>query len=155
MKYLLILLSFTLYGQNPNFIIHDNIVKWQFVYSDSLDINYLKSNPNLEFKTELTGYVKRTNFNNKKLNDQVSEFIIEKKLDRYRVTIFNIKIIPQQIAFSFGEVTSLPADVISIESVLIKNNQIRKSYLGYNLSEILHPHYLNLFLIKTEYKDEW
>lgn len=155
MKYLILLLSFTIYGQNPNFIIQDNIVKWQFVYSDSLDIDYLKINPNLEFKTELTGYIKRTNFNNKKLNDQVSEFVIEKKSGKYRVTIFNIKIIPQQIAFSFGEVTSLPADLISIESVLIKNNQIRKSYLGYNLSETLHPHYFNLFLIKTEYKDEW
>ena len=159
MKKLLVLLVclFVNYGfsQNPNFKIEDNLIKWQYVYNDSLNIDNLKSNLNLEFITDFSGNVKRSNFNDEKLNDQTSEFIIEKKENKYRVTIYNIKIIPTQMAFSMNGVTSMPKDIIRIEEILLKNNKIKKTFWGVNLSEILHPHYFDLFVMKQKIKEDW
>lgn len=154
-KLVLLLISFSIYGQNPNFKIEDNLIKWQYVYNDSLNIHILKSNVNLEFITDFSGKLKRNNFNDEKLNDQTFEFIIEKKENKYRVTIFNIHFIPTQMAFSISGVTSMPRDIIRIEETLLKNNKIKKTFWGVNLTEILHPHYFDLFIMKKQKDNQW
>ncbi|MCW2120544.1 hypothetical protein [Flavobacterium sp. 7A] len=153
---LLLLINGAINAQNPNFKIDKNTIIWQWVYEDTLDIVNLKQNLKLHFITDSTGNIKRTNFNDKKLHEQIAEFKIQKKQDKYRVTIYNIKIIPPQIAINFGGVSSMPEDLISFETLMIKNNgTIRASPMGFNITENLHNHYLNLFIKTDKEKDNW
>jgi hypothetical protein len=41
------------------------------------------------------------------------------------------------------------------ESLIKKNSTIRESYLGYNLTEALNPHFTELFTIKKIIKSDW
>lgn len=154
----LLLLLFNVFAnaQNPNFKVDNGTLIWQWVYEDSLDVNNLKQNLKLEFITDTTGKLKRTNFNDKNLREQIAEFKIEKKQGKYRVTMFNIKIIPMQISMNYGGASALPDDLLALEAVLIKNDgSIRAAYWGYNMTEVLHKHYLNLFSKKEKTKEEW
>jgi hypothetical protein len=154
----LLLLLFNAFAnaQNPNFKVDNGTLIWQWIYEDSLDVNNLKQNLKLDFITDTTGKLKRTNFNDKNLREQIAEFKIEQKQGKYRVTMFNIKIIPMQISLDLGGVSSLPDDLLSLEAVLIKKDgSIRAALWGYNMTEALHKHYLNLFSKKEKAKDDW
>lgn len=159
MKKLLLALLFVtglINAQNPNFKIDGKTIVWQWIYEDSLDVVNLKQNHKLEFLTDTTGNLKRTNFNDKNLREQIAEFIIHTKQGKYRVTMYNIKIIPMQIAMDFGGVSSMPDDLISFETIMIKNNgTIRATPMGFNITEVLHKHYLDLFTKKEKVKDDW
>jgi hypothetical protein len=154
--FLLLLINVYANAQNPNFKVDNGTLIWQWIYEDSLDVNNLKQNLKLEFITDTNGKLKRTNFNDKNLREQIAEFKIEQKQGKYRVTMFNIKIIPLQISLDLGGVSSLPDDLLSLEAVLIKKDgSIRASLWGFNMTEVLHKHYLNLFSKKEKAKDEW
>ncbi len=79
------ILSSTGFAQNKNFVIENNLIVWKFIYDDSTNVSELKNNPRLEFKTDSTGYIKKTNFEDKKLNQLTGEFKIESKKGKYRV----------------------------------------------------------------------
>ncbi len=154
--FLLLLSNAFANAQNPNFKVDNGTLIWQWIYEDSLDVNNLKQNLKLDFITDTTGKLKRTNFNDKNLREQIAEFKIEQKQGKYRVTMFNIKIIPMQISLDLGGVSSLPDDLLSLEAVLIKKDgSIRAALWGYNMTEVLHKHYLNLFSKKEKAKDDW
>lgn len=158
MKYifLMFLLPFIGFSQNPNFKIEDKTIIWQWVYNDSLDLANIKQNLKLEFLTDTTGKLKRTNFNDKNLREQIAEFKIEEKQGRYRVTVFNIKIIPMQVSFDLGGISSMPDDLVSFEDIMIKNNGTMKAKLmGFDITEALNKHYLDLFIIKKRTNEDW
>ena len=162
MKLKKILLSFCLltsicfYSQNKNFSIENKIIYWKYVYEDSLKIAELRNNPKLEFKTDSTGIIKRTNFNDKKLKELTGEFKIETKKGKYRISIYNIRFYVEPISLYSGGIGMQSISEHSIEDSLIKKNgTIRESYLGYNLTETLNPHLVELFTIKKKPKTDW
>lgn len=144
------------FAQNKNFIIEDKLIIWKLVYEDSTSISELKSNPRLEFITDSTGYIKKTNFNDKKVKQLIAEFKIESKKGKYRVSIFNVKFFVEPIGINSGMFSTQTISEHTIEESLIKKNgTIRESYLGYNLTETLNPHLVELFMIKKLIKSEW
>ena len=144
------------FSQNKNFIIEDKLIIWKLVYEDSTSISELKSNPRLEFITDSTGYIKKTNFNDKKVKQLIAEFKIESKKGKYRVSIFNVKFFVEPIGINSGMFSTQTISEHTIEESLIKKNgTIRESYLGYNLTETLNPHLVELFMIKKLIKSEW
>lgn len=144
------------FSQNKNFIIEDKLIIWKLVYEDSTSISELKSNPRLEFITDSTGYIKKTNFNDKKVKQLIAEFKIESKKGKYRVSIFNVKFFVEPIGINSGMFSTQTISEHTIEESLIKKNgTIRESYLGYNLTETLNPHFVELFTIKKLIKSEW
>lgn len=158
MKKLLILLfiSSSVFAQNNNFSIENGLIYWRYIYQDSTSISELKNNPKLEFKTDSTGTIKRTNFNDKKLKELIAEFKIESKQDKYRVSIYNIRFYVEPISLYSGGLSMQSVSEYSIEQSLIKKNgTIRESYLGYNLTETLNPHLEILFTIKKTKKNDW
>ena len=144
------------FSQNKNFIIEDKLIIWKLVYEDSTSISELKSNPRLEFITDSTGYIKKTNFNDRKVKQLIAEFKIESKKGKYRVSIFNVKFFVEPIGINSGMFSTQTISEHTIEESLIKKNgTIRESYLGYNLTETLNPHFVELFTIKKLIKSEW
>lgn len=144
------------FAQNKNFIIEDKLIIWKLVYEDSTSISELKSNPRLEFITDSTGYIKKTNFNDKKVKQLIAEFKIESKKGKYRVSVFNVKFFVEPIGINSGMFSTQTISEHTIEESLIKKNgTIRESYLGYNLTETLNPHLVELFMIKKLIKSEW
>jgi hypothetical protein len=153
---LLLLTSTFAFSQNKNFSIENSSIYWKYIYQDSTNISELKNNPKLEFKTDSTGIIKRTNFNDKKLKDLVGEFKIESKKDKYRVSIYNIRFYVEPIGLHGGGLSMQTISEYSIEQSLIKKNgTIRESYLGYNLTETLNPHLEILFTIQKTKKNDW
>jgi hypothetical protein len=75
------------FSQNKNFTIEDKLIIWKLVYEDLTNISELKNNLRLEFITDSTGYIKKTNFNDKKVRQLIAEFKVESKKGRYRVSI--------------------------------------------------------------------
>ncbi|TRX01878.1 hypothetical protein [Flavobacterium gawalongense] len=159
MKNILLLLIFITnisFSQNKNFTIEDKLIIWKLVYEDSTNISELKNNPRLEFNTDSTGYIKKTNFEDKKINQLTGEFKIESKKGKYRVSIFNIKFFVEPVGLYSGGISMQTISEFTIEKSLIrKNGTIRESSLGYNLTETLNPHFIELFTIKKKIKSEW
>jgi hypothetical protein len=159
MKLKLLLLTFITnfsFSQNKNFSIENKLIVWKLVYEDTTTISELKNNPRLEFKTDSTGYIKKTNFEDEKLNQMSGEFKIESKKGRYRVSTFNIKFYVNPIGLNSGGISMQTISEFTIEKSLIKKNgTIRESSLGYNLTETLNPHLVELFTIRKKFKSEW
>jgi hypothetical protein len=159
MKNILLFLIFITnisFSQNKNFTIEDKLIIWKLVYEDSTNVSELKNNPRLEFITDSTGYIKKTNFNDKKVRQLIAEFKVESKKGRYRVSIYNVKFFVEPIGINSGMFSTQTISEYTIEEALIKKNgTIRESYLGYNLTETLNPHFTELFTIKKIIKSEW
>ncbi|MEC5165159.1 hypothetical protein RCH18_000884 [Flavobacterium sp. PL11] len=154
----IIFMSFTNFAisQNVNFKIDNGLINWKNVYSDSLNTLQLKNNQLLEFKTDSTGFVKKTNFNDKKLRQLTAEFKIETQKNKYRVTVFNVKFYAEPMNLYGGGLSMQTVTEYSIEQSLIKSDgSIRKTYMGYNLTETLNPHLVNLFTIKKQESKNW
>ena len=129
---------------------------WKLVYEDSSKISELKNNPRLKFISDSIGFIKKTNFENKKLHQLTGEFKIESKQGKYRVSVFNIKFFVEPIGLYSGGISMQTISEFTIEKSLIKKNgTIRESSFGYNLTETLNPHLVELFTIKKIPKSEW
>jgi hypothetical protein len=153
---LLLLSSFLAFSQNKNFTIENDLITWKFVYEDSTNVLELRNNARLEFVTDSTGYIKKTNFEDKKLKQLIAEFKIESKKTKYRVSVFNVKFFVEPIGLSSGGLSIQTISEHTIEASLIKKDgTIRESYFGYNLTETLNPHLVELFTIKKKVKSEW
>ncbi|TWI03400.1 hypothetical protein IQ05_00345 [Flavobacterium tiangeerense] len=145
-----------IFGQNKNFTVEDKLIFWKLVYEDSSSISNLKSNPRLEFVTDSTGRIKKTNFEDKKLDQLTAEFKIETKKGKYRVSVFNIKFFVQPAGIYGGGLLMQTISEFTIERALIKKDgQIRESSSKNNLTERLNPHLLELFTIKKVSKSDW
>lgn len=143
-------------SQNKNFILENGLVYWKYVYESSKEISTLKNNPLLSFKTDSTGVIKKTNFNNKKVKKLVGEFKIDRKQGRYRVSVFNVRFFVEPITLGMGSMATQTISEHTIEESLVKKNgTIRKSFMGYNLTETLNPHLVDLFRIKEIKNDDW
>jgi hypothetical protein len=153
---LFLLFSFCVHSQNKNFTIEEKLIVWKYVYEDSTSVSELRNSPRLEFKTDSTGYIKKTNFEDKHLNQLTGEFTIESKKGKYRVSVLNIKFYVEPVGLSSGGITMQTISEFTIEKSLIKSDgSIRKSSMGYNLTETLNPHFVDLFTIKKKLKSEW
>jgi len=139
------------FSQNKNFVVEDRLMVWKLVYEDTKPISALENNLRLEFITDSTGYIKRTNFENRRLSQFTAEFKIESKKGKYRASVYNIiffdDLIPTKATFQ-----AIPE--YTIESQFMKNDgTIRKSLWGLNLTEILNTYFTELFTIKTNNSD--
>jgi len=150
-----LMITFLGFSQNKNFTLEDRLIYWKYVYESNKDISELKNKPLLEFKTDSTGTIKKTNFNNEKLRQLVGEFKIEKKPGRYRVSVYNVRFFVEPITIGDGDISMQSISEYTIEESLIKKGKIRKSYMGYNLTETLNPHLVDLFTIKEIKKEDW
>jgi hypothetical protein len=148
------ILSITGYAQNKNFVIENNLIVWKFIYEDSTNISELKNNPRLEFKTDSTGYIKKTNFEDKDLRKFVAEFKIESKKNKYRVSAYNFIFDVEAVLL---ETIKGMEPTYTIESTFLKKDgTIRKALaFGYNLTETLNPHLVKLFTIEKNVKSDW
>lgn len=145
-----------IFGQNKNFTVEDKLIFWKLVYEDSSSISNLKANPRLEFVTDSTGRIKKTNFEDKKLNQLTAEFKIESKRGKYRVSVFNFKFFVEPIGLYSGGISMQTISEFTIEkSLMKKNGQIKEASFGYNLTERLNPHLVELFTIKKVSKSDW
>lgn len=143
-------------AQNKNFTVDQNFITWKFIYEDSESILKLKNNLGLQFKTDSTGFIKRTKFNDRRLLKLEAEFKIESKKNRYRVTVYNIKFIEEPTVFNNDSLQ--PQDVYELtieQKLLTRKGLIRASLFGYNLTEILNPHLVQLFRIKQNLDSNW
>lgn len=144
------------FAQNKNFIIENDLITWKLIYEDSTSISQLRNHPRLEFITDSTGRIKKTNFENKKLNQLTGEFKIEAKKDKYRVSVFNIKFFVDPVGLYGGGISTQTISEFTIEKSLIKKDgTIREKYFGYNLTETLNPHLVQLFTIDKKTKSDW
>ena len=138
------------FSQNKNFVVEDNLIVWRLVYEDASHFSALKNNLRLDFVSDSTGYISKTNFSDRKLEELTADFRIEAKDGKYRVSVFNIRFLEEGINTKHG------IQDYSIESYFLKNNgTIRKSILGYNVTEILNPHLVDLFTIKKTNNADW
>lgn len=153
---ILLLTSVLAFSQNKNFSVENNLITWKLVYEDSTTVSQLRNNPRLEFVTDSTGYIKKTNFEDKKLNQMTGEFKLETKKGKYRASVFNIKFFVEPIGLYSGGISMQTISEFTIEkSLLKKNGTIKESSFGYNLTETLNPHLVELFSIKKKGKSEW
>lgn len=154
---LFLLTSVIVFSQNKNFIVENGLINWRSVYEDSTSVSELRNNPRLVFATDSTGYIKKTNFEDKNLRKFVAEFKIESKKNKYRVSIYNIVFDMEDITFNTGGVSMGVPKTYTIEYTFLKSDgTIRKSLaFGYNLTEVLNPHFIKLFTIKKKEKSEW
>ena len=150
---LFLLTSIMVFSQNKNFIVDNGLINWRYIYEDSTSVSELKSNPRLDFKTDSTGVIKKTNFEDNNLRKFVAEFKIDKKKNKYRVTVYNFIF---DMDDAMGAIIAKPI-TYTIESTFLKSDgTIRKSLVfGYNLTEVLNPHLLKLFTIKKKEKSDW
>lgn len=152
---LTLLITSTMFCQNKNFTVENGLIYWKLVYEDSTSTSELKNNPRLEFKTDSTGYIKKTNFEDKKLNQLTGEFKVESKKGKYRVSVFNVKFYVEPVGLYSGGISMQTISEFTIEESLIKKNgTIRESYFGYNLTETLNPHLTKLFTINKIEKSD-
>jgi hypothetical protein len=86
----------------------------------------------------------------------IAEFKAESKKGKYRISVFNVKFFVEPIGINSGMFNTQTISEYTIEESLIKKNgTIRESYLGYNLTEALNPHFTELFAIKKIIKSDW
>jgi hypothetical protein len=153
---IILLIANISFAQNKNFIIENGLINWKYIYEDTTNVSELKLNPRLEFKTDSTGVIKRTNFNDKKLKELIGEFKIESKENKYRVSVFNVRFFVEPIGIYGGGISMQTISEYTIEQSLIKKNgTIRESSFGYNLTETLNPHLVDLFTIKKKENADW
>lgn len=153
---IILLISSSVFAQNKNFTIENGLVNWRNVYEDSTNILDLKDNPRLQFTTDSTGIIKRTNFNDKKLKNFTAEFKIESKKGKYRVSVYNVIFYVEPVGLNSGGISMQTISQYTIEQSLIKKDKtIRESSFGYNLTETLNPHFVDLFIIKEKEKEDW
>jgi hypothetical protein len=142
--------------EKENFEVVNNIVFWRFIYDDNENIEKLKNNPRLKFETDTTGYIIRTNFNDKKLNDFTGQFKIEKKDTRYRASVFNVVFYVEPITIGGGGIAMQSITEYTIEQSLINKDGAVRSYNAYDLTGILNPHLIELFTAKEfDKEDDW
>ncbi len=154
--FLILIISNLALSQNKNFTVENGLIHWKYVYEDSRSISELRNNPRLEFLTDSTGTIKKTNFEDKRLNQLTGEFRIESKNGKYRASVFNVKFYVEPTGLYSGGISMQTISEFTIEKSLIKKDgTIRESYLGYNLTERLNPHFTDLFLIKDKSKSDW
>lgn len=154
--YFLLLTSVLVSSQNKNFAVENNLITWKLVFEDSTSVSELRNNPRLEFVTDSTGYIKKTNFEDKKLNQMTGEFKLETKKGKYRASVFNIKFFVEPMGLYSGGISMQTISEFTIEkSLLKKNGTIKESSFGYNLTETLNPNLVELFTIKRKVKSEW
>lgn len=149
---LLLLLSTVSFAQNHNFIVADSLVIWQKVYQNSKNISDLKNNPRLDFRTDATGCIKKTNFSNNGLNELVGEFRIEFKENRYRVSVYNIRFYKIGVNTLENAKELETTTDFSIEKVALKRNGTVRDN---DTIKELNNHFTNLFTIKEQVKSEW
>jgi hypothetical protein len=149
---ILFFFSICIYSQNKNFTVEDKIIIWKYIYEDSTNTKELQNNPRLEFKTDSTGYIKKTNFEDRKLNQLTGEFKIDSKKSKYRISVFNIKFFVEPIGMNFGNISTQTISEFTIEYSLIKKDG---SFRNSNLTEQLNPHLVELFKIKKKEKKDW
>ncbi|MEC5165153.1 hypothetical protein RCH18_000878 [Flavobacterium sp. PL11] len=148
--------SISLLAQNKNFVIDQGFITWRFIYSDKQSVLGLKNSLRLDFKTDSTGIIKRTNFNNRKLAKLEAEFKIEVKEDKYRVSVYNIKFIGEPTVINKDSLLLQVVNEYTIEQKLLsRKGLIKGSSFGYNLTEILNPHFIELFTMNKEPKNDW
>lgn len=142
------------FTQNKNFIVENSLINWRYVYEDSTNISKLRNNPRLEFISDSTGYIKKTNFEDKNLRKFIAEFKIEAKKNKYRVSAYNFIFDVEAVLL---ETVKGMEPTYTIESTFLKKDgTVRKTLaFGYNLTEILNPHLVELFTIKKIIKSEW
>ncbi|KDN55889.1 hypothetical protein [Flavobacterium seoulense] len=141
------------FSQNKNFVVEDRLMVWRLVYEDPTPISALEKNFRLEFVTDSTGFIKRTNFENRRLNQFTAEFKIESKKDKYRVSVHNIIFFDDLIR---TKTTFQTIPEYTIESQFMKNDgTIRKAPWGLNLTEILNTYFTELFTIKKTDNSDW
>jgi hypothetical protein len=141
------------HSQNENFIINNKIINWNLVYNDSNNIKLLRNNQLLDFATDSTGYIKKTNFSDKKLQTITAEFKIQTKENRYKATIFNIVIYNDPIMVKSLNVP----ETLPLENTFLKSDgTIRKQLVfGYNFTELFNPYFTDLFTIKKPENNNW
>lgn len=119
------------FSQNTNFIVENELINWRYIYESSTNISEMKNNSRLEFAVDSTGYIKKTNFEDKKLNQLTGEFKIESKKGKYRVSLFNIKFFIEPVGLYSGGISMQTISELTIEKSLIKKNgTIRESSFG-------------------------
>ena len=144
------------FAQNKNFIVEDGLIIWRFIYEDSTSISKLKSNPRLEFKTDSSGIIKKTNFSDNMLHPIVAEFKIEVKKNKYRVSVFNTRFNEETRIINKDGLLIQATNVYTIEQALLKRNKtLKKPSLFNNSTETLNPHLIQLFTIKKPSKNDW
>lgn len=152
-----LLFSVSIFSQNKNFTIENNLITWKFVYEDSTSVKELRNNPRLEFKTDSTGYIKKGSTGSKKLYPYTAEFKVEQKKGKYRITVYNIvSYNDSPITINSGSFSVPTSSEYTAETALIKSNgKIKESIWGVNMTEILNTHFADLFTIKKKEKSEW
>lgn len=157
LSFCLIVISISVYSQNKNFTIEDNLIYWKLVYEDSSNVSELRNSPRLEFKTDSTGYVKKGTDKGRKLSPYTADFKIEKKIGKYRVSVFNIVGHDESpITLNFGNVSAPTPTEYRLESTLInKKGKIKKTVWGVDLTEIYNENLTELFTIKKKPKSVW
>lgn len=144
------------FAQNKNFSVEDGLIIWRYIYEDSTSISKLKSNPQLEFKTDSTGIIKKTNFGDKMLHPIVAEFKIEVKKNKYRVPVFNTRFNEEPRIINKDGLLIQANNEYTIEQALLKRNKtLKKPSLFNNSTETLNPHLIQLFTIKNHAKNDW
>ena len=149
---LVLLLSSISYAQNNNFVVEDSLIIWRKVYEIDKNFSEIKNNPRLEFKTDSSGCIKKTNFSNDGLDELVGEFRIEFKANRYRVSVYNIRF------YKIGKNTVENASALetttdfAIEQVALKRNgTVRED----STVKELNRHFTSLFTVKQPIKTDW
>jgi hypothetical protein len=144
------------FAQNKIFSVEDGLIIWRYIYEDSTSISKLKSNPRLEFKTDSTGIIKKTNFSDKMLHPIVAEFKIEVKKNKYRVSVFNTRFNEEPRIINKDGLLIQANNEYTIEQALLKRNKtLKKPSLLNNSTETLNPHLIQLFTIKNPAKNDW
>lgn len=143
------------YTQHKNFVLENGIIYWKNIYKDSAKISELRNKPLLEFITDSTGFIKRTNFNDKKLNDLKAEFKIESKQNKYRVSVYNIRFFDTPVSLYIGNISTQSDTEFTIEKSILKEDGSVRKYAGYNLTATLNPYFVDLFTIEMTETDNW
>ena len=154
---LFLLFNFCVHSQNKNFTIEDNLIYWKLVYEDSTNVLELKNHPRLEFKTDSTGFIKKGADSANKLNPYTADFKIEKKIGKYRVSVFNfVGYDASPITLDFGGVSAPTPSEYRLELILVnKKGNLKKTVWGVDLTAIYNENLTELFTIKKRPKSEW
>lgn len=162
MKKLLFLIPFISFvffangqGQEGYFSIKDNFIVWTKIYDTIPDLEAMKKNPILEFASETSGSIKKSNpipLTKRKLDEITGSFRIDQKDGRYKVEVSNIRITPSYTISLYG-ISSTDSDYSLEEAGLNKKFEFNDNFLNH-----LAKPYDNLFssyFDPKEKKDDW
>lgn len=142
-------------GQEGYFSIKDNFIVWTKIYESSLDLEEMKKNPILEFTSETSGLIKKSNpipLTKRKLDEITGSFRIDEKDGRYKVEVSNIRITPS-LTYSIYGVSTTMSDYPVEDAGLNKKFEFNDNFLNH----LARP-YDNLFssfFDSKEKKDDW